>query len=100
MMAAPVHHHERYLSELLQGVTAIPACEDVVVSGVQIDSRVVRRGDLFLACRGGRTHGVDYISEALRQGAVAIAYDPEGANGVHPLGVPAIAVAQLSEKVA
>ncbi|KAA3627560.1 MAG: UDP-N-acetylmuramoyl-L-alanyl-D-glutamate--2,6-diaminopimelate ligase [Proteobacteria bacterium] len=99
MMAAPVHHHERYLSELLQGVVAIPACEDVVVSGVQIDSRIVRRGDLFLACRGGRTHGVDYISEALRQGTVAIVYDPEGANGVHPLGVPAIAVAQLSDKV-
>ncbi len=99
MMTAPVSRSERYLSELLQGLVEVPACEDRVISGLQLDSRAVQPGDLFFACRGGRTHGIDFVSEALRRGAAAVVYDPDGANGVHPLGVPAIAVAELGAKV-
>lgn len=99
MMTAPVRSRDRDLGELLAGIVAVPAYEDVVVAGLQLDSRAVRPGDLFLACKGARTHGIDHVSEALRHGAVAVVYDPERATGVHPLGVPAIAVASLGDKV-
>lgn len=99
MMTAPKKSRDRSLIELLEGIVEVPACEDVMISGLQIDSRAVRRGDLFLACKGGRQHGITFLSEALRHGAAAVAFDPDGAAGVHPLGVPAIPVPQLGEKV-
>lgn len=41
------------------------------VSGVVIDSRKVRPGDLFVALRGERFDGNDYVAKALEAGAVA-----------------------------
>lgn len=44
---------------------------DVWVSGVSIDSRSVRRGDLFVALRGERYDGHDFVGAALAGGAAA-----------------------------
>lgn len=45
---------------------------DDVLSGIRIDSRKVQPGDLFVALRGERFDGHDYIVEAARSGAVAV----------------------------
>ncbi|MCF7958162.1 MAG: UDP-N-acetylmuramoyl-L-alanyl-D-glutamate--2,6-diaminopimelate ligase [Phycisphaerae bacterium] len=43
---------------------------DLSLSGrVCADSRVVRPGDVFVACRGGQVNGHDYIDAAVAQGA-------------------------------
>ena len=42
------------------------------ISGVQIDSRQVKEGHLFIAVRGTATDGHNYIGKALEQGAVAV----------------------------
>ncbi len=39
------------------------------VFGVAVDSRKVEPGDLFLALRGARVDGHDYVAQALRRGA-------------------------------
>jgi UDP-N-acetylmuramoyl-tripeptide--D-alanyl-D-alanine ligase len=44
---------------------------DVEVSGVSIDTRRVRAGDLFVAIKGEHVDGHDYLAEAAAQGAVA-----------------------------
>jgi UDP-N-acetylmuramoyl-tripeptide--D-alanyl-D-alanine ligase len=41
------------------------------VAGVSIDSRTVRRGDLFVAIHGPRHDGHDYVASALGRGALA-----------------------------
>jgi UDP-N-acetylmuramoyl-tripeptide--D-alanyl-D-alanine ligase len=41
------------------------------VTGVAVDSRRVRKGDLFVAIRGARTDGHNYLEEAFRRGAAA-----------------------------
>lgn len=46
--------------------------EDITISGVCIDSRSAQAGDLFIAIRGERFDGHDYISEAINKGAVAV----------------------------
>jgi UDP-N-acetylmuramoyl-L-alanyl-D-glutamate--2,6-diaminopimelate ligase len=46
--------------------------EEVVVSGVQQDSRRVASGDLFVALRGGQVDGASYLPAAARAGAVAV----------------------------
>jgi UDP-N-acetylmuramoyl-tripeptide--D-alanyl-D-alanine ligase len=51
----------------LEGLGRLEATADEV-TGVQIDSRRVRPGDLFVAVRGG----VDYVDEAREAGAAAI----------------------------
>src|ERR1700748_488773 len=45
------------------------------LSGVQYDSRQVRRGDVFVAMRGEATDGNRYIEAAIAQGAAAVVTD-------------------------
>jgi UDP-N-acetylmuramoyl-tripeptide--D-alanyl-D-alanine ligase len=44
---------------------------DVAVTGVAIDTRRVKPGDLFVAIRGERVDGHDFLAEAAARGAVA-----------------------------
>lgn len=47
----------------------------VEITGVEYDSRRVRRGDVFVAMRGGATDGNRYIETAIAQSAAAIVTD-------------------------
>jgi UDP-N-acetylmuramoyl-L-alanyl-D-glutamate--2,6-diaminopimelate ligase len=62
------------LQTLLAGF-GVPA-PDVEVSGVELDSRRVAPGDLFLACSGRGTHGLAHLEQALERGASAVAWEP------------------------
>ena len=53
------------------GGTIHPADAEAAVTGTQIDSRLVRRGDLFVAIAGERADGHDYVSKAREAGAAA-----------------------------
>ena len=45
---------------------------DIQITGIAIDSRVVKQGDLFVAMQGGTVDGHNYIQKAINNGAVAI----------------------------
>lgn len=45
---------------------------DIEIAGVQIDSRLIKAGDLFMAMPGTQTDGHTYISTAIEKGAMAI----------------------------
>ncbi len=45
---------------------------DLSISGITLDSRAVKPGDLFVAMHGGMTDGHDYIQKAIVNGAVAV----------------------------
>ena len=64
---------ELRLSELARSLGV--ACEsgDAAVTGLAIDSRAVKPGDLFVAIDGEHLDGQDFIDDALENGAVAIA---------------------------
>jgi len=49
-----------------------PGEGDAALSGVAVDSRRARPGDLFVAIRGARVDGHDYAAEAARRGAGAL----------------------------
>ncbi|SPF78381.1 UDP-N-acetylmuramoyl-L-alanyl-D-glutamate--2,6-diaminopimelate ligase [Pseudoprimorskyibacter insulae] len=53
--------------------------KDARISGVAVDSRLVKPGTLFAAMPGTRVHGATFIPKALELGAVAILTDTEGA---------------------
>ena len=62
------------LNELLKYVQTLQVIgsTDIEITGVNIDSRLVEAGNLFMAMRGTQTDGHVYIPAAIGQGAVAI----------------------------
>ena len=83
------------LAGLLQGHGT---AQHVPVLGLSLNSREVRPGYLFLACKGHDHHGLKHLADARARGAVALAYDPAGAEAYLPLpgGIPAVAVEDLA----
>jgi UDP-N-acetylmuramoyl-L-alanyl-D-glutamate--2,6-diaminopimelate ligase len=62
-----------------------PPAETVEVTGLAVDSRAVRPGDLFFALAGSRTAGARFIDAAVAAGAAAVAGDrPPQAGGRVP----------------
>ncbi len=59
----------------------------IPVNGVSIDSRTVKRGDLFVAIKGERMDGHRFVGAAFDQGAAAavVGQDFEAASPSHPL---------------
>jgi len=55
--------------------TIEPQAEAVVVTGLAVDSRAVKPGDLFFALAGHKTDGARFIDAAIASGAVAVAGD-------------------------
>jgi UDP-N-acetylmuramoyl-L-alanyl-D-glutamate--2,6-diaminopimelate ligase len=51
------------------------------ISGICDDSRLVKPGDLFVARSGPNTDGSQYVSEAIRRGAMAIVADHDAGEG-------------------
>lgn len=62
--------------------TIDPQAEAVEVTGLAVDSRAVKPGDLFFALAGSKTDGARFIDSAIASGAVAIAGDhaPQGGS--------------------
>jgi len=55
------------------------AALQTLVTGATLDSRDVRRGDLYLALPGARRHGAEFAAQVEAQGASAILTDEAGA---------------------
>ena len=70
------------LSDIIKDiqVRAIQGSADVEIVDVDIDSRRVKEGHLFVAIPGTQTDGHQYVGKALEQGAVAVLCEhiPEG----------------------
>src|SRR5699024_8077075 len=79
MMALAAQVSARKLLPALLAGLETSTVPGVAVSGITLDSRSVRPGDLFLACPGLRQHGLAHADQAVRAGAAAIAWDAESA---------------------
>lgn len=105
MNTAEKLHSEASLLELVEGIKEI-SDEDkstlrVVVTGVQMDSRLLRKGDLFIACFGRNHDARNYIDAAIEQGCSAVLADSGGDwQGIQLRDqVPIIAIDNLSAKI-
>ncbi|MDZ4262917.1 MAG: UDP-N-acetylmuramoyl-L-alanyl-D-glutamate--2,6-diaminopimelate ligase [Pseudomonadota bacterium] len=91
-MAMVVHQ----LNELLQGLVDGPVAS-LDINGLSLDSRLVCRGDLFIALPGSRAQGHTFIAAAVAAGAVAVVFDDQ-VEIADDCAVPALAVSDLAHK--
>ncbi len=59
----------------------------IEVTGISLDTKTVRPGDLWAALPGARVHGADFVTAALEAGAVAVLTDADGASRIAAKGV-------------
>ena len=71
------------LKDIIKGIDAtVTGNTDIEVSDLQFDSRRVGKGTLFVAQRGTKVDGHDFIDKAIEAGAVAIVCEESGERGV------------------
>jgi UDP-N-acetylmuramoyl-L-alanyl-D-glutamate--2,6-diaminopimelate ligase len=73
---------------------------EATVFGITHDSRSVIPGDLYVALLGANNHGIDFIDEAIMNGAVAVASDAHGASVAEQKGLPVIELSHAREDMA
>jgi UDP-N-acetylmuramoyl-tripeptide--D-alanyl-D-alanine ligase len=94
----PVRDLDRYRLALwtaaeIADATGGTASGPFQVSGVEMDSRDVRPGDLFVALRGETTDGHNYVAKAIANGAAAVLVE-------HPVDWPHVLVANTTKALA
>ena len=64
-------------NELIADMDAVDRAgsSDAAVTGIEYDSRRVRRGAVFVAMKGGSTDGNRFVEKAVRAGAAGIVTD-------------------------
>lgn len=85
------------LGQLLEGMDAsgLEGAAGLEVTGIATDSRRIVEGDVFLACQGESSHGLDYLEQAIARGAAAVAFDTATASATDA-SVPMVGVRDLS----
>jgi UDP-N-acetylmuramoyl-L-alanyl-D-glutamate--2,6-diaminopimelate ligase len=91
-MPAMLVNTQMTLAELLRGMADAP---EIPITGIADDSRELRTGNVFLACQGANSHGLDYLHQAVAANIAAVAFDAETGNmidaGVAMIPVPGLA---------
>jgi len=93
------------LLDLIDGLVSLPdpapQAVNVVATGIQMDSRLLLTGDLFLACFGNNHDARKYIYEAIETGVSAVLAESGGEwQGIRLIkGVAVIAIDNLFAKL-
>ncbi|HEX9140343.1 MAG TPA: UDP-N-acetylmuramoyl-L-alanyl-D-glutamate--2,6-diaminopimelate ligase [Steroidobacteraceae bacterium] len=81
----------RPLKALLGGEFTV--AEHVEVADLSMDSRQVQPGGAFLACRGRTHHGLEFVANALANGARVVLWEPAAGVRAPELGADVLVVA-------
>jgi UDP-N-acetylmuramoyl-L-alanyl-D-glutamate--2,6-diaminopimelate ligase len=87
----------RDLGMLLGDAADAGSARVLPVTGLALDSRQVQPGEVFVALRGTRGHGIEHAAGAVARGAVAVLFEPPAL--APDLPVPVIAVPGLRARL-
>ncbi len=107
MMTVKQQSLSKTLSVLLANIISIPMEYDVEINHLQVDSRQVEQGDLFIAIHGEAANGLDYIDTAIEAGAAAVLWEAKtnaipcawSKNNKQSRRIPLIAISDLKPKL-
>lgn len=89
---------ECLFSHLFANPASVIQGGDTAITGLALDSRKVSPGDLYFALPGQTVNGLEFVNQAIAQGAVAVAFD-SGQTPVETITVPHIKVPQLGQRL-
>ena len=72
---------KKSLKQLFSGIDCTIKGEDCEITGISIDSRTLKKGDIFFALQGDCVNGNDFVDEALEKGAFAVCTESAAAAG-------------------
>lgn len=88
------------LASLLAGVVVVDPIWDRKITGVTLNSKMVKPGDLFIACVGEKYDASQFIAEALERGAVAVITEGKQGDELNAQeNSPIFYVPELQQKV-
>lgn len=90
------------VAELLNGlIDSFLAKDQTAIKGIALDSRTVEKGFVFIALAGAVEHGLEYVQQAVKNGAIAIIYEPKGSEAfeLEKIGCYTLAVNDLALKL-
>jgi len=87
------------LRQLLEGIARVPGVANRMIQGLQIDSRRICPGELFIAFPGKQSDGRNFINDAVRAGACAVVYESGDGYALHGASVPVVGVHDLDQKL-
>jgi UDP-N-acetylmuramoyl-L-alanyl-D-glutamate--2,6-diaminopimelate ligase len=89
------------LQSLLKDIVAVGSIPDISINGLSLDSRQIKKGDLFFAYSGGSSNGVEFIEQAIVNGAVAVLCEKSVAEKTseYRSKVPIIFIEDLMSKI-
>ncbi len=93
MMSVEKLNYIKSLKHILMGFTEVVSTTEV--TGIAIDSRKVKPGNLFLAYRGTNHNGLDYIPEAIEAGAAAVVIDEAEIFAIECISIEIFKVPEL-----
>ncbi len=93
MMSVENLAYSQTLSQLLLGLVEVASQDDVQVTGIVSDSRMVNTGDLFVAYENSDV--MAYVKSAIDSGASAVIVGSEQLPDIPKYSVPVIALPQL-----
>ena len=79
-------------AELARALGAPAPASAATLTGVTLDSRAVRPGDLWCALPGANAHGAEFAGQAAQLGAAMALTDPAGAERCTAAGLPVLEV--------
>ena len=77
MMTSLSRQTEITLDNLLQGYVDKRYLLDIEITGLTSNSSDVKKGDLFVALAGLTRHAMDFVSDAVNAGALAVLFDAD-----------------------
>ncbi|MCU0846761.1 MAG: UDP-N-acetylmuramoyl-L-alanyl-D-glutamate--2,6-diaminopimelate ligase [Spirochaetes bacterium] len=96
------NHANKTLGDVIAGtrgaVSLYSGGGDVLIGGIEYDSRKVVPGSLFVAVKGFRTDGHDYVEKAVSMGAVAVLASGDRAEEISRLGGKGIPVVSYGDQ--
>jgi UDP-N-acetylmuramoyl-L-alanyl-D-glutamate--2,6-diaminopimelate ligase len=78
------------LSSLLQNIIPIPSEIDTDVLRMTLDSRQAQPGDVFIALKGTKVDGREFIADVIARGAAAVLVEADGAASIYKEQITAI----------
>ena len=105
-MTSHTKHFSMNLNDLLNGYISDDKFNDITITGLSLDSRSIKKNNLFVAVKGETVNGIEFINNAIEKGAAAVLWEADAAIDAIKLNwrktsadidVPIIAIENLSQ---